>query len=357
MLSDLARDFSPEDRIWSERMFSLSQAGSVDILFHHREIMYEISGPVVKESRLFPEGTEITLFSSLPLVNLQSAEVISEHTGNNVLRVRVAAAPVYRVSDYPEYLLETLGGWLSVKGDLIKVVEFFRGLTCIAEEEELLRHLCPSRIRVSQYDLFKSRDKARVEKESNKFVGLFGSRGSSALELLDPRLDVEKMRLYDFLISCSSAASRAIPLKVSDRWCRGRCGGTPIAVREQIPGTEASWALNPQFLLEVLEFKGEVEVDVILSAARPTEMFICMLSACSDVTRVSKFDKERIVKSGGASRLIQGRIASFTATVGSPGKFVIVPSTWEIDLEIDFAVHAVVTGNAGLMEARLSSIG
>ena len=129
-----------------------------------------------------------------------------------------------------------------------------------------------------------------------------------------------------------------------------------MPVRPNVPGTEISWAKNPQFALDIYGFHGEIEIDIILSTLVKEEIFICLMTQGEAGKKIPSFDKEMIVKSGGASMLRSGRIASLTATVMSPGKYVIIPSTWKVDLELTFVVSVGVRGFSGYIEARLREI-
>ena len=129
-----------------------------------------------------------------------------------------------------------------------------------------------------------------------------------------------------------------------------------MPVRPNVPGTEISWAKNPQFALDIFGFQGEIAIDIILSTPVKEEIFICVMTHGEAGKKLPSFDKKMIVKSGGASMLRSGRITSLTATVMSPGKYVIIPSTWKVDMELTFVVSVAVRGFSGYIEARLSEM-
>lgn len=136
--------------------------------------------------------------------------------------------------------------------------------------------------------------------------------------------------------------------RIDHSWTKETSGGTPIPARKPVPSTPESWKKNPSFRFEIDE-----EQDIIVCMSQPDprltgerfpfpsleEIFIlCMNDSGEPVV----FEKSRIVKPHGMSSLSRRRQVQLRMRLNA-GKYVLVPSTWEVGIAKPFALTVFST--------------
>jgi len=124
-------------------------------------------------------------------------------------------------------------------------------------------------------------------------------------------------------------------------WTRETSGGTPIPARQPLPSTPESWLRNPRFRFDITQPQ---EVVISLSQEDPRligdrfpfasleEIFILCMRDNGDPVA---FEKSRIVKP--MSSLSRRRNVHLTLRL-TGGKYLLVPSTWEVGVSKPFAL-------------------
>ena len=153
----------------------------------------------------------------------------------------------------------------------------------------------------------------------------------------------------------------SISLVVRDKWTDVTSGGTPLPLRQSVPSTARSWAVNPQFLLSVQSAtRGKIEIRILLSQessdAEYEEIFVTVLKKVTAEPVLTEFNEELIVD-GGVSYLRKGLSVYNTVYLPIAGDYFIVPSTWAIGITKSFMIDLHVMNEEGnISSAKLKRV-
>ncbi|KAF4737332.1 hypothetical protein FOZ62_006254, partial [Perkinsus olseni] len=113
-------------------------------------------------------------------------------------------------------------------------------------------------------------------------------------------------------------------------------------------GSTESWARNPTFIVQFPpDSSGTTDIMVTFTqlptrgcpGERLEELFVCLMRLDSPEQPLERFEKDRIHRGGGMSRLRRGRHVAFHALeVPASGCYAVVPSTWSTGVSIEYQI-------------------
>ncbi|KAF4664564.1 hypothetical protein FOL46_004153 [Perkinsus olseni] len=153
---------------------------------------------------------------------------------------------------------------------------------------------------------------------------------------------------FDSIIAVRGTPSKIQKWSFHGRFTSDTSGGTPIPLRQTMPGTRESWARNPMFMIKFPPDSKETTEIMVTFSQLPSEdrsggpleeLFVCLIRLDSPQQPLERFDKDRIHREGGMSRLRRGRHVAFHALeVPASGSYAVVPSTWSTSVSIEYQI-------------------